>query len=107
MKKVKLKLKYDELHALQSFIVAHAHQVPAGLPKTFKWQWRMIQALVIAWAIKIQARIVFKQAKPYSITLDAPTACAFMLYFGWTDANNYLEFVVQRIQAVIDQAYAS
>ena len=107
MKKVKLKLKYDEVHALQEYIVAHANQTPADLPKAYKWQWRMIQAVVITWAVKVQSRIAFRQAKPYSITLDAPTACAFMLYFGWTSADNYLEFVVLRIQAIIDQTYAS
>ena len=108
MKKVKLKLKYDELQALYDFIQSSVGVYPAHLPKSYVWTWRLVQSVMILWSLKLQQKLVFKKQKPFTMSLDIPTASAFMLFFGWDDTNpaTYFGNTVIRIQNEIQQQLA-
>ena len=108
MKKVKLKLKYDELQAIHDFIQSSIDEYPSHLPKSYVWQWRLTQSVMLLWSLKLRQKLVFKKATPFTLSMDVPTASAFMLFFGWDDQNpaTYLGNTVMRIQQKIQQQFA-
>ncbi len=108
MKKVKLKLSWDELDAIKCFIDDSIGKRPAGLPHAFKWQWTLVQSVMIRWSLSLHQRLAFRRQKPFTVTLDVTTASAFMLFFGWDEqpVTTYLGISVLKVQRAIDQQFA-
>ena len=110
MKKVKLKLKWDELNAIHQYIQANVLGWPEGLPNGYVWQWRLVQSVIAMWDSKLQQKLYFRKPKPFVFSMDVASACAFMLFFGWNKADinpaDYLGNLVIRIQNEIQQQLA-
>lgn len=106
MKQVKIyKLSWDELNAVNSFITDSIGQRPEGLPNNAKWIWRLTQSVMIQWSMRLQQKLVFRKPTPFTITLDLPTASAFMLFFGWEkqEVTTFLGITVFKIQNEIER----
>lgn len=108
MKKVKLKLKWDELKAVHDYIQDSIGKRPEGLPRAYQWQWILVQSVMIAWSMKLMQKLVFKKPNPFTLNLDLPTASAFMLFFGWNEheVTTYLGITVLKIQQEIQKQLA-
>jgi len=106
MKKVTLKLSWDEMNTLSVYIDSTINQYPEELPKAYKWQWRLVQSVMILWSIKLKQKCVFKKSTPFKLSLDVPQASAFMLFFGWNadmKITTHLGITVLKIQNEINQ----
>lgn len=105
MKKVKLKLTWDELNAIHLFLNDNIGKELPGLPPKWMWSWRMATAVMDKWNVKLASKLHFKKSKPFTFSIDIATASAFMLFFGWDGKGevNFLINTVIKIQNEIDK----
>ena len=94
MKKVKLKLKYDELAAMYADLFNNV------VPNNARgYQTRLMVAVLTKFYMHIGPKIHFRTSKPVALTLDMPTACALMLwiYHRERSAAEYLDNVYKEL----------
>lgn len=83
-------------------------QVDLPRSEAYRWTRQMAEALMVEWNGKLQAKLYISSGsnKKVSISLSVPTACAFILYFGWQpepEGMTYLANTVIRIQNEIQK----
>lgn len=104
MKKVKLKLKYDELGAIYADLF---NSVKISTVMKF-YEHRLLYASLTELYMKIAPKMMFKTDKKISLTLSVPHACALFIHVKNHNRNAaiYLDNVYIRISNQIDQQLA-
>ncbi len=103
MKKIKLKLKYEE--ATEVYADLFNNGVGMG-PK--EYYSMMVSALLVGLYTRLAPRVMFRTDKPIKLTLDVATACALVVYIslrqsGYTD---YIDNIYLRLSNEIDRQLA-
>ena len=104
MKKVKLKLKFNELEAIHADLF---NSVKIG--KVLRHYEHRLQASTLTELyMKLAPKILFRSDKPVTITLTVPQACALVLHVNQfqRNATTYLDNIYLRIATEIDQQLA-
>jgi len=103
MKKIRIKLKYDELNAVSNRITFFIQNTNFKKPDT-----KMIMALLMQFNMNQQKRLFLEFSKPVIVSFDIPTACAFVIFCGWQhfDASKYEENVLIKINNQLQQQLA-
>lgn len=103
MKKIKLKLKFDELNVVYGDLFNNV------VPNKGKgYQHMLMVAVLTKFYMQIATRMTFRIEKKVALTLDMPTACALMMWIYSIDRNpaDYLGHVYIKISIEIEKQLA-
>jgi hypothetical protein len=105
MRKVNLKLSWDQMNALSQYIDSTVDDYPIDWDINDVWYWRLVQSVMLLWSIKLKQKCVFRKTTLFRMSLDAPTACAFIEFFSWSDlkVTSHLGITVLKIQQQIQE----
>lgn len=101
MIKIKIKLTYDELMAIDYILTCNGH---LAIDHLDTYHAKATMALLIEWWLaKLKPRTYIRYSGSKSLTLTLPVACALMFYYHRTDiVDPYVANVWRSIALTID-----
>lgn len=97
MKRINLKLSYNEALCLSDYLGNHA--VSNGRNKITR---ALVLVVLHKYNLKLQQRLLFKWQKPRQINLEAEVAIALMLLVGDKPINHFTEYELAVIAPIIE-----